>query len=157
MVTMVKKPGRDRLQAAMKSLVATTVKVGYFADQGMHPLAKMNYPSLMYLQEVHGVRSRGGLVRRRVFEETMMIEGKEILQSTRMVLKRQLVRGGSMDEVKEHFGKKAQKAIQQNFGNTSLLERNAPATIKRKGFDAPLIETSMLKNKLTYRITKKGS
>lgn len=156
MVRQVKKPGRDQLAATLKSLVATTVKVGYFADQGMHPLAKMNYPSLMYLQEIHGVRARGGLVKRRLFEETMVEEGGRIMKSTKQMLAKQIVRG-NVDAVKEHFGKETQKAIRDNFGNTSIMRENAEATVAKKGFNAPLIESGDLRSKLVYRITKKGS
>lgn len=157
MVKMVKKPARAKLIASVKSLVATDVKVGYFADQGMHPEAGMNYPELMYLQEVTGIRTRNGKVHRRVFELTMMIEGKRLRNNVMLALKRNLVNGGDMDSVKEMFGKQAKEAIKANFGNTSLLPSNAPATIARKGKNSPLIETSSLKDKLTHRITKKGS
>ncbi len=154
---MVKKPARDKLINSVKALTATVSKVGYFADQGMHPEAKMTYPELMYLQEVKGIRSRSGKVYRRVFELTMMIEGKRLRNNVMVALKRVIVSGGDTNSVKEMFGKQASEAIKNNFGNTSLLPSNAPATIKRKGFNAPLIETSSLKNKLTHRITKKGS
>lgn len=156
MVKMVKKPARERLINSVKSLTATNVKVGYFADQGQHPEAHMSYPELMYLQEVIGVRSRSGKVYRRVFELTMMIEGKRLRNNTLSALKKVILSGGNTDTVKEMFGKQAQEAIKANFGNTSLLPSNAPSTIARKGFNAPLIETSSLRDKLTYRITKKG-
>lgn len=154
---MVKKPARSKLVAAVKSLTATDVKVGYFADQGQHPEAKMSYPELMYLQEVTGIRTRNGRVHRRVFELTMMIEGARLRNNVKYALKRNLISGGNMDNVKEMFGKQASEAIKQNFGNTSLLPSNAPATIARKGRNSPLIETSSLQDKLTHRITKKGS
>lgn len=143
--------------ASVKSLVATDVKVGYFADQGQHPEAKMSYPELMYLQEVTGIKTRNGRVHRRVFELTMMIEGARLRNKVKTALKRNLISGGSMDQVKEMFGKDASEAIKHNFGNTSLLPSNAPATIARKGRNSPLIETSSLQDKLTHRITKKGS
>lgn len=143
--------------AAVKSLTATDVKVGYFSDQGQHPEAKMSYPELMYLQEVTGIRTRNGRVHRRVFELTMMIEGGRLRNNVMTALRRNLISGGNMDQVKEMFGKQASDAIKQNFGNTSLLPSNAPATIARKGHNSPLIETSSLKDKLTHRITKKGS
>lgn len=143
--------------ASVKSLVKTNVKVGYFADQGQHPEAKMNYPELMYLQEVKGIRTRNGRVYRRVFELTMMIEGSRLRNNVKVALRRNLISGGNMDQVKELFGKQASEAIKQNFGNTSLLPSNAPATIARKGRNSPLIETSSLQDKLTHRITKKGS
>ncbi len=143
--------------ASVKSLVATDVKVGYFADQGQHPEAKMSYPELMYLQEVTGIKTRNGKVHRRVFELTMMIEGARLRNATKTALRRNLISGGNMNQVKELFGKQASEAIKHNFGNTSLLPSNAPATIARKGRNSPLIETSSLQDKLTYRITKKGS
>lgn len=159
MVKRIEKPGRALLANSMKNLVATNVKVGYFADQGMHPEAKMNYPSLMYLQEVVGVRSRTGKVTRRVFELTMMERYKDLLASTQNVLKRQLSgRSGNMDAVKKHFGETTAKAIKGNFGRTTpLTPANAPATIERKGGNSPLIETSSLRDKLIYRIVNKGS
>lgn len=157
MVKRVIKPGREKLVKTVKSLVSSDVKVGYFADQGIHPEAHMSYPELMYLQEVTGIQTRNGKVHRRVFELTMMIEGKRLRNNVMASLQKILVRGGNPDSVKELFGKQASEAIKHNFGNTSLLPSNAPATIARKGRNSPLIETSSLQDKLTYRITKKGS
>lgn len=157
MVKRVIKPAREKLVKSVKSLVATNVKVGYFADQGMHPEAKMNYPELMYLQEVTGIRTRNGKVHRRVFELTMMIEGKRLRNNVMANLRKILISNGDTNIVKETFGREASEAIKANFGNTSLLPSNAPATIARKGRNSPLIETSSLKDKLTHRITKKGS
>ena len=157
MVKHIKKPARDKLQRMMSDLTSSNVKVGFFADQGTHPTAKMSYPSLMYLQEVKGVKSRNGKVRRRAFEITMRMQKNQLLSSVQLTLKRQLVGSGNMNTVKESFGNQTKKAITSTFGNSSLLQPNAPSTVKRKGFNAPLIETSDLKNKLVYRIVKKGS
>lgn len=157
MVKRVIKPGRERIQSMVNALTSQTVKVGYFADQGMHSSAKMSYPALMYLQEVTGVRSRNGRVHRRLFELTVMTDGKQVRLSTLTTLKRQFARGNAQ-AVMDHFGKEMVKSIRDNFGKiTALTPQNSPDTIARKGNNLPLIETSELMAKLTYRITKKGS
>ncbi|AZV02122.1 hypothetical protein Arno162_82 [Pectobacterium phage Arno162] len=155
MVKMVKKPARERLEVFVKGLVQNSVKVGYFDDQGKHH-SGMTYPTLMYLQEVHGVRSKDGLVRRQAFGKTMQLSSGDILNKTHLSLLRSLRQLKNPDAALNTFGKEAQDAIKETFGNTALLKSNAPATIKKKGFNSPLIETSELRDRLTYRVGKRG-
>ena len=44
------------------------------------------------------------------------------------------------------------KDIQKVFGDKSKLKPNAPATIKRKGHDKPLIVTGKLRDAVDYRV-----
>lgn len=155
MVTKTVKPARDKLKNTLREMKSMSLKVGYFADQGLHN-SGMNYPSLMYLQEVTGVHSKSGRVHRRAFEVTMMAHRRELIDTLTGKLKGAISSGASVMPAYEAFCQKTQKEIQNTFGDSGLLPANSPATIKRKGFNAPLIETSDLKKHLTYRINKKG-
>lgn len=155
MVTKTVTPARAKLKSMLQSMKKTTLKVGYFADQGLHH-SGMNYPSLMYLQEVQGVRSRDGRVHRRAFEITMQEHGRELTDQLTGKLMGAFDRMSNPENAYEAFCKKTQQQIQATFGDSSLLPANSPATIKRKGFNAPLIETSDLQKHLTYKINKKG-
>lgn len=155
MVKMVKKPARFKLQKVLRDLKSTRATVGYFADQGLHH-SGMNYPSLMYLHEVKGIRSRDGKVFRRAFEVTMMAHQKKLLDGLQSRLRHKINTLGNTDSAVEAFCKETQKRIQDTFGDTSMLPGNAPATVKKKGFNAPLIETSELQRHVTYRIRKKA-
>lgn len=157
MVKRVKHPARDKLVGAMKNLRTAKAQVGYFQEQGRHS-SGFSYPALMYLQEVIGVPSSSGKVHRRLFEITMMMNNRRILEQTKRNLKKQL-NGLESNPTKtlEVFAKNTQAAIKKGFGNSAILPPNAPSTVKKKGFNAPLIETGELRDELSYKIsTKKG-
>lgn len=157
MVKRVIHPARAKLIGAMKNLKKANAQVGYFQEQGRHS-SGFSYPALMYLHEVVGIQSSSGKVYRRLFEITMMLNQRSILEQTKKNLFIQL---NKLDidptNTLEAFSKNTQKAIKSGFGNSSILPPNSPVTVKQKGFNAPLIETGDLKDKLAYKVsTKKG-
>lgn len=58
----------------------------------------------------------------------------------------------SASQVLEKLGKRMKKDIKKVIGDKSKLAPNAPATIKRKGHDKPLIDTGLMKSKVNYRV-----
>lgn len=126
--------------------------MGYFADQGNHSGSGMKYTNLMYLQEVHGVKSKVGLVHRRLFELTMMTKKQEIIHNLRQSVRRNLY--GSPNTILKDFGQDVQGKLKSSFGDSSLLPSNAPSVSARKGSNSPLVDTGELRDKLTYRIIK---
>ncbi|MGX9869048.1 hypothetical protein [Enterobacter mori] len=146
-------PLREKLLGSVKALGKKQCSVGYFADQGTHSGSNMSYPELMFLQEVHGVRSLSGLVHRRLFENTAIRHRADIRNNIRSSLKRSLMTDPNV--VFTSFGKEVQGLLRKGFGDTGLLPSNAPATIARKGKNSPLVDTGELKSKLTYRVEPK--
>ena len=157
MVKRVIHPARAKLVGAMKNLRKADAQVGYFKEQGRHS-SGFSYPALMYLHEVIGVPSSSGKVYRRLFEITMMLNQRALLEQTKKNLYKQLNRLDSdPTSTLEAFARGAQKAIKSGFGNSSILPPNSPSTVKQKGFNAPLVETGDLKSELAYKVsTKKG-
>ncbi|MFB0711008.1 hypothetical protein ACEU59_07500 [Buttiauxella noackiae] len=157
MVKHVERHGKKQLLNLTKNLASTHVKIGYFADQGIHEGSGMSYVELMNLQEVKGVRSKNGLIRRRAFAIGSGLHAA----TARKRLMQGLVkafRGGSSSPVlvASQFGKDMQKAVKDAFGNAAILPHNAEATVASKGKDAPLVDTGDLMNKLTYRVITKS-
>lgn len=156
MVKRIKHVERDKLNQTLKTLQNTTAKVGYFADQGKHH-SGMNYPSLMYLHEVKGVRSALlGTVRRRPFEIAMTDDKDKLMHNLQSRLARSISRLQPTHNAIEITCEEMEKSVKSIFGDTGKLQPNAESTVKIKGFNAPLIETSELKDKLTHRINQKG-
>ena len=151
MVKRTVHPARAKLLRAARNLDGKKVSVGFFADQGTHTDSNMTYPELMYLQEVHGVRSKNGLVHRRLFELTAMTHRDEILRNLNASARRNLL--SSPQRVLKAFGQDIKGKLQSGFGNTSLLPPNAASTRKKK--NTPLVDSGELKSKVTYRITSR--
>lgn len=143
---------RQKLIKAVRSLDNQTVSVGYFADQGKHS-SGLNFTNLMFIQEVSGVRTKTGLVHRRLFEMTANRDRQAIITNVRSSIKRNLTKKPA--QVFKDFGKDVQHKLREGFGDAALLPANSPATISHKGSNAPLVETGELKSKLTYRVRKK--
>ena len=150
MVKRVIHPARAKLVGAMKNLQTANAQVGYFQEQGQHS-SGFSYPALMYLQEVIGVPSASGKVYRRLFEITLLEQTKKNLYKQLSSL------NTDPSNTLEAFAKNTQKVIKRGFGNSAILPPNAPSTVKKKGFNAPLVETGDLRDNLAYKIsTKKG-
>ncbi|MDU5780053.1 MAG: hypothetical protein E6Z83_04515 [Pantoea sp.] len=149
-------PARQKLIRSVRSLDNKVVSVGFFADQGNHSGSKMPYTNLMYIQEVHGVRSKAGLVHRRLFELTAMQHRNEIVSNVKNSISRNFP--NSPNQILKDFGQDVKGKLREAFGDTSLLPHNAPSTIAGKGANSPLIDTGELKSKVTYRVRqrKKG-
>ncbi|XAO54232.1 tail completion/neck protein [Yersinia phage vB_YenM_P778] len=157
MVKRIQHAGRDTLLGVTKALAASTVKVGYSQDDGIHQDSGMTYAELMYLQEVKGVRSKDGLVRRRAFEVTSRMHSKQIINKLQKKIVQQY-RSGNRDASfsLDVFGEELKDKIKRTMGDPSLLPSNAPITIKLKGGrNQPLVDTGALKDKLSYRVTAK--
>ena len=58
----------------------------------------------------------------------------------------------SAEQGLELIGNKMVGDIQQVIGNRSLLAPNAPATVRRKGSDAPLIDTGQLRQAISFEV-----
>lgn len=147
-------PARQKLIRSVRKLDGQSVSVGYFSDQGKHSESNLNFTNLMFIQEVSGVRSKAGLVHRRLFELTAMKDRLEIISNVRGSIKRNLF--GRPQQILKDFGQDVQKKLRDGFGDSSLLPHNAPATISQKKSNSPLIDTSELREKLTYRIRNKS-
>lgn len=147
-------PARQKLIRSVRSLDGKSVSVGFFADQGNHSGSNLTYTSLMYIQEVHGVRSKAGLVHRRLFELTAMQHRNEIVSNVKNSISRNFP--NSPNQILKDFGQDVQGKLREGFGDTSLLPHNAPSTIAGKGSNSPLIDTGEMKSKVTYRISKKS-
>ena len=50
------------------------------------------------------------------------------------------------------IGKKMKEDIKKIIGDRSKLRPNAPSTIARKGFDAPLLDTGKLEESINYEV-----
>ena len=57
-----------------------------------------------------------------------------------------------VNEALKAIGETMKKDIKNLFGDRSKLRPNAPRTIAKKGFDAPLIETGKLQEVIDYEV-----
>lgn len=148
--------GRDVLLGVTKVLKNSSVKVGYPKGSGKHEGSGLSYAELMFLQEVQGVPSRNGLVRRRPFEVTMRTEGPVIIDNLlKRIANAYIYNNRSTQYTLGWFGNTLSETIKAKFGNKGVLQPNAPMTIRKKGFDSPLIETGDLFNNLHFKVVTK--
>lgn len=150
MVKHVKLPARERLLKTAKELSRNKCQVGLFASDGEHESSGMTYIELAKLHEVKGVRSKNGLIKRRVFYETTAVSGKAIMAQTIKALKSELKNGTG--QTYKVFGERFTKEVKGTFGDASRLAPNAESTIRRKGHGKPMIETGALRDKVHYEI-----
>lgn len=69
---------------------------------------------------------------------------------------RAIVDGVSVDVALDRFGEKMVKIVQEDMLKPGGIgDPNAPATVEKKGFDHPLLETNGLVDAISHRIVRK--
>jgi len=63
-----------------------------------------------------------------------------------------VIDGGDVSDVGKTLGKEMVSDIRDVFGDTSRVVSNAPATIRKKGRDEPLVDTGAMKKSVNYRV-----
>ena len=61
---------------------------------------------------------------------------------------------GTVEEAFEKAGQDMLEIVRETFGSEELAS-NDPKTVKRKGFDSPLIETGALREAINYKVRRK--
>lgn len=156
----VKWKGKNKIRRAyvnMRSLDTEGVDYGYFASQGMHPEAGMNYPSLM---AVHELRTKGDYAKRPVFQRTLESYGHMITNNIRTGISRYIVNSPHRllptHKLFASWGEDGVNITRTGFGDTAMLTPNTESTARRKGGrNEPLVEWGHLKDALSYRTTFK--
>lgn len=137
----------EKLENKIKRLVKENVESGYFKEQPDHPTADMSYAQLMAIHEY----GYGGLPERPVREITMSSMKGEVGK----IIKRNLFRL-SEEKLLDLIGKNTTELAKSIFGESPPLEPNSDYTIDMKGFDAPLIDSGVLRENWSYRVSING-
>lgn len=143
----------DNAQKSLKNLDGAQVRVGYFADTGDHPTAKMSFATLM---AIHELRESGDPMHRPVFGKAVEVNGKSFQNLIHAELGTAIeagARGATTDLnlTMTSIGQHGIKMIKPIFGST-YLRRNKDSTIKQKGFNAPMVEDGSLRDALTFKV-----
>lgn len=68
------------------------------------------------------------------------------------VANRVVVNQMGIDQARNLLGNQAVGDVQKVIGNRGLLKPNNPATVKKKGSDAPLIDTGNLRQSISFEV-----
>jgi hypothetical protein len=131
------------------------VEVGHFAEQGVHSKTGLSYIEMMKLHHTGYQISAFQFVPPRPVLDVLGFKIRNLKNITlRKIIKNWSKREFNLFSHKkllEDLGIAIGKIERGIFGNTSLLESNAPLTIAIKGKDAPLVDTGELKNKVAFK------
>lgn len=138
-----------KFQKMLKELADLQVRVGF--QQGEASQDGVDMCDIAAWNELGTEHSPSRpFLRKSVDENVDKING--FLQSK----KSDLVRGKSAEQVLKEIGIFQKDLIQEKITEGSFTP-NAPATIKKKGSDKPLIDTGRMRQSVNYVIKKKGS
>lgn len=119
------------------------VRVGFFESS--------KYEGDKYVAQVARYNEFGLGVPRRSFMRPAVHERKqELVNWLRSDYKKALKDNANTMEVLERFGEMCKGLIQKQIINTTTPP-NAPSTIKRKGFNAPLRDTHLMLNSVAHQ------
>ena len=161
MKVTVKWKGKAKLVRARKNIARLDnagVDYGYFARQGTHPEAGVNYPTLM---SYHELRIKGDYKARPVFRRSLEAYGdmleKNISNGVTRYLRDSPVRKQNTHKMFSMWGRDGVNITRTGFGDSSMLASNTPHTIRRKGGrNTPLVDWGILRDKLSYKTTLKN-
>ncbi len=154
----------DKMVADLMQIDGENVQVGHFAEQGMHSTIGLPYAALMRKHAAgYTWKKPNGQERDVPPRPVLDILGFK-LQGFKNPKIRLLLRLWSKMNfspaatklMMNEIGKIIAKMEKKIFGDTALLAPNHPLTINKKGFDAPLIETSELRDKVAYKTSLEG-
>ncbi len=141
----------EKLINRIKSTRGKIVETGYFQEQGLHSEYGMFYGRLMQIHEF----GMFGLPERPVQLPTWRYM-KSTYSDWSYEIKRFIQGKQELSDVLTKVGSKASSFAKSVFGDTSMLEPNAPSTIEEKGSNSPLVDTGELRDKWAFKTSYSG-
>lgn len=140
--------------SALADVHQASVRAGFFEDQGKHPDSDLTFAELATVLEVGPEpHSRPRPFMRVAYEKNVEKYVRQVATLINDVLDEKT----SVDDGLAALGETMQEDIKDSliFGD---WPPNMESTIKRKGFDFPLVETGALYGAVTFRVTlQRGS
>lgn len=150
----VTKTGLNNLKRNIKSLNGATVDTGFFG--GVPRRDGFTNATIAMWQE-YGVEEVN--IPERPFMSSTYLRNRNYKAQVRVIARDILLLKTSTSKSLNLLGKMIAKDMLNTLWNWHLTDSNAPSTIKKKGFDYPLVETTTLANNIKSRtrgITNKG-
>ena len=149
-------PEGERFMKELRELAELEVRIGYQREQGAGTNTDDDKPradlvDIAMWNELGAVNSPSRAFMRDSVDKRM----QEISQMV-AAQKDALLEGATAKDILNTIGLFQQDLIQTEIEQGDFVA-NAPATIKRKGSDKPLVDTGTMKNSVHYYIVKKGS
>ena len=147
------------LDTMLAALEGTHIEVGIFKDASpiLHERSKMHPAKLLAMHEnpPEGATFRPRPVLTASKAKITKVSRKNMPNVVARAFKKFFFRGRISD--KALYGRvpsKVEEAVKSTFGDTSLLASNMDSTVKRKGFDKPMVETGSLQGSIEARVIR---
>ena len=126
------------------------VNVGWFEDQTYEdglPIAKV--------ARWNEFGTKAGIPQRPFMRRTMMKHEKEWIETLKTIVQREIDKDKNIniDKALKKFGEIVKGDMQETILNSGFV-KNAPATVKKKGFDMPLVDTGIMISSIQARTDK---
>lgn len=153
-----KKSRLDYLINNLRKADGKTISVGYFNSQGKHPTERtdMTFVQLIAMHEL-----REDSLRRPVLSTGIKNERENTVKKLNEVINGFLYWGAMGKSVQiepylERLAKYQVKRLRTYFGKPAYLKSNTLSVQRKKGANAPMVETSALRDHLAYQIGSNG-
>lgn len=149
-------PEGERFMKELRELAELEVRIGYQREQGAGTNTDDDKPradlvDIAMWNELGTVNSPS-----RPFMRDSVDKHIPAINHMLAAQKDALLEGATAKDILNTIGLFQQDLIQTEIEQGDFVA-NAPATIKRKGSDKPLVDTGTMKNSVHYYIVKKGS
>lgn len=126
------------------------VNVGWFEDQTYEdglPIAKV--------ARWNEFGTKAGIPQRPFMRRTMMKHEKEWIETLKTIVQREIDKDKNIniDKALKKFGEIVKGDIQETILEGGFV-KNAPATVKKKGFNMPLVDTGVMISSIQARTDK---
>ena len=143
----------------MQKIDRQHVDIGYFREQGKHPEAThLTYPELMAIHELRSPFKDGAYdsMYRPAFKFATIIYKYKFIADNDKVLTEYFNKCATSASqptrtMLDKIGINGIKMIKPVFGDRGILNSNRPSTVRKKGFNKPLIEYGYLREALAFK------
>lgn len=131
----------------------TSIEVGWIQAGQRHEDTKLTVPQLAAVQEYGAVAGNGAVIPPRPMLRTAVRKrGKQWIKQAEELSK--AVMAGKVKGAEEIFGALVADDVKAMINDSSNWTPNAPATVRRKGKNTPLIDTGAMRDAVDYRVHK---
>ena len=131
----------------------TSVEVGWIQAGQRHEDTKLTVPQLAAVQEYGAVAGNGAVIPPRpMLRTTVRKRSKQWVRQAEELSK--AVIEGKIKQAEDIFGALVADDVKAMINDSSNWTPNAPATVRRKGKNTPLIDTGAMRDAVDYRVHK---
>ena len=146
--------GMEKIRAQIAALAELSIKAGILEDAGSRDGVPVAEYAAWNEYGVPGTEEKWAIPPRPFIRGYVDDNGEKIKNIQEMLVAQVIDGKIDPDTAADKLGKNTKEGIKHYIKTSSNFTPNAPATVKRKGTNRPLVETGLLRRSVNYKVVK---